>query len=211
MAGPILKTCCLCQSLRTGSIISGVAGILLAIASLVVMFTLRVEFRTIFFDFFPSWVVKIILAINLCMTIFISVLLIVGVLKVYFDWFIITILFLLSLMFKIASEITTWCCHGLCSASRWPLVFLCPSSIRPWSSSLIHSYWPAYCGSYLVYCQSVSIYTYTYVYYWEKYNLFSCNCCVVIYVYMWMVVYSHFTEIREEAQRGRYNKQPYRR
>lgn len=33
----------------------------------------------------------------------------------------------------------------------------------------------------------------------------------VIYVYMWMVVYSHFMEIREEAHRGRYNKQPYRR
>lgn len=82
MAGPILKTCCLCQSLRTGSVLSGVVGILLAVASLIVMFTARVEFRTIFFDFFPSWVVKIILAINLCMTIFISLLLIVGVFKV---------------------------------------------------------------------------------------------------------------------------------
>lgn len=82
MAGPIVKTCCCCQSLRTGSVISGVSGILLAILTLVVMFTARVEFKTIFFDIFPSWVVKIILAVNLCMTILISILLIVGAIRV---------------------------------------------------------------------------------------------------------------------------------
>lgn len=82
MAGPIVKTCCCCQSLRTGSVISGVSGILLAIVTLVVMFTARVEFKTIFFDIFPSWVVKIILAVNLCMTILISILLIVGAIRV---------------------------------------------------------------------------------------------------------------------------------
>lgn len=83
MAGPIVRTCCLCQSLRTGSIVSGVAGILLSIATLIIMFTAHVEFKTIFFfDFVPSWVVKIILAVNLCMTILISILLIVGAMKV---------------------------------------------------------------------------------------------------------------------------------
>lgn len=82
MAGPLVKTCCLCQSLRMGSIVSGVTGILLAIATLVLIFTVHLEFKTIFFDYFPSWVVKIILAINLCMTIFISTLLIIGAYKV---------------------------------------------------------------------------------------------------------------------------------
>lgn len=84
MAGPILNTCCKFGSLATGSIISGVFGIVLAIASLIVLFTARAEFRTIAFDWLPSSVVKIILAINLCMTIFISILLIVGVVKVSF-------------------------------------------------------------------------------------------------------------------------------
>lgn len=84
MAGPILNSCCKFNSLATGSIVSGIFGIVLAIASLIVLFTVRVDFRTIVFDWFPQYVVKIILAINLCMTIFISILLIVGVVKVDF-------------------------------------------------------------------------------------------------------------------------------
>lgn len=81
MAGPILKSCCKFNSLATGSIVSGVFGIILAIAALIVLFTVRAEFRTIVFDWFPQIVVKIILAVNLCMTIFISILLIVGVIR----------------------------------------------------------------------------------------------------------------------------------
>lgn len=34
---------------------------------------------------------------------------------------------------------------------------------------------------------------------------------VAIYTYMWAVVFSHFTEIKDENERGRYAKQPYRR
>lgn len=82
MAGPLVQSCCRCQSLRTGSLISGILGIILAIISLVVMFVARVDFKTIVFDWLPSSVVKIILAVNLCMTILICLLLIVGVLKV---------------------------------------------------------------------------------------------------------------------------------
>lgn len=33
----------------------------------------------------------------------------------------------------------------------------------------------------------------------------------VVYAYMWCVVYSHFTVLREESKRGKYNRQPYRR
>lgn len=82
MAGPIVQSCCRCQSLRTGSLISGILGIILAIVSLVVMFVARVDFKTILFDWLPSSVVKIILAVNLAMTVLICILLIVGVLKV---------------------------------------------------------------------------------------------------------------------------------
>ena len=82
MAGPIFNTCCGCQSLRTGSIISGILAILLSIASIVVMFVTDVEFKTIVLDWLPSNVVKIILVLNLVMTILISIVMIVGVLKV---------------------------------------------------------------------------------------------------------------------------------
>jgi hypothetical protein len=82
MGGQLVGSCCRCYSLRTGTVISGVAGILLAIASLVLMCTARVEFKTIVIDWLPQSVVKIILAINLCMTILISILLIFGALKV---------------------------------------------------------------------------------------------------------------------------------
>jgi hypothetical protein len=82
MGTQILNSCCRCYSLRTGTIVSGVFGILLAISSLILMFTARVEFKTIVIDWLPQSVVKIILAINLCMTILISILLIIGALKV---------------------------------------------------------------------------------------------------------------------------------
>lgn len=80
MAKPHLNNCC-CYSLRTGTIISGVFGILSAIISLILIFALRLEFKTIIMDWLPSSVVKIILALNLAMTILISVLLIVGAIK----------------------------------------------------------------------------------------------------------------------------------
>lgn len=83
MAGPLLGSCCRCQPLRTGAIISGVGAILLAIVALVVLFTSRVDFHTIIFDWLPRWIVKIILAVNLSMTILISMVMILGVLKVY--------------------------------------------------------------------------------------------------------------------------------
>lgn len=35
--------------------------------------------------------------------------------------------------------------------------------------------------------------------------------CVVVYTYMWVVTYSHFMVLKDESDRGRYAKQPYRR
>lgn len=82
MANPILSSCCRCQSLRTGSIIAGVGAILLSIVFLIVMLTVRVTFRTILFDWLPKWIVQIVIGFNLCMTILISIIMIVGVIKV---------------------------------------------------------------------------------------------------------------------------------
>uniref|UniRef100_A0A8D8K5Q0 (northern house mosquito) hypothetical protein n=1 Tax=Culex pipiens TaxID=7175 RepID=A0A8D8K5Q0_CULPI len=81
MAEPLLSSCCRCYSLRAGSLISGIMGILLSIISIIVIFTTRVEFKTILMDWLPQNVVKIIFALNLCMTILISLLMIFGVLK----------------------------------------------------------------------------------------------------------------------------------
>lgn len=82
MPKPLVNSCCLCQSTRNGSVISGILAIVLSILTIIVIFTSRVQFKTIVFDFLPSDVVKIILVINLCMTILISLLMIIGVLKV---------------------------------------------------------------------------------------------------------------------------------
>lgn len=49
-----LQTCCGCGSLKTGTVFSGVAGILLSIVAIIVMFTTTVEFRTIIIDWLPS-------------------------------------------------------------------------------------------------------------------------------------------------------------
>uniref|UniRef100_A0A1A9UF14 Uncharacterized protein n=1 Tax=Glossina austeni TaxID=7395 RepID=A0A1A9UF14_GLOAU len=81
MANPPLKSCCFCQSLRNGSIISGLLAIVLSIITIVIIFTTRVTFKTIIFDWVPPNIVKIILVINLCMTILISTLMIIGVIK----------------------------------------------------------------------------------------------------------------------------------
>lgn len=103
-----LRTCCRCCSLKTGTIFSGVCGIVskqsflcfcnsyardsittqicfaqvLAVISLILIFTANVEWKTIIIDILDKTAVKIIFAINLCMTILISTLLIIGALRV---------------------------------------------------------------------------------------------------------------------------------
>uniref|UniRef100_A0A1L8D8Q3 Putative conserved plasma membrane protein n=1 Tax=Nyssomyia neivai TaxID=330878 RepID=A0A1L8D8Q3_9DIPT len=160
----MLKTCCHCQSLRTGSIVSGVCGILLAIACLIVMFVARVEFKTIVIDWLPSSIVKIILAINLCMTILISTLMLVGVFKrnhyLMLPWVVLGIVLAVGLLVSVIYTAVVFLIDGYILAGVLWLIF----------------------------------------------GLLS----VVIYVYMWMVVYSFFTILKEENDRGRYS-QPYRR
>lgn len=84
MGKPLVTTCCSCYSLRTGTIISGVIGILLAIINIILVYTTRAEFKTIIMDWLPSWLVKIIITINLAMTILLSLVLIIGAIKVNF-------------------------------------------------------------------------------------------------------------------------------
>lgn len=165
MAGPLLNSCCKCQSLRVGSVVSGVFGILLAVASLIAMFVTRVEFKTIIIDALDPTVVKIILAINLCMTILISLLMIIGVFKrnhfMMLPWVVLGLMLVIGLLISVIYT---------------AVVFF------------------------------IDAHTLTGVL-WLVFGLLS----VVIYLYMWMVVYSYFAILKEENERGRYNKQPYRR
>ncbi|XP_065163320.1 uncharacterized protein [Atheta coriaria] len=78
---PVLKTFCCCSSLRTGSIVAGIAAIILAIIGIIIIATVNVDLRTIIIDELPKWIVKIIVLINFAMTILISILLLIGILN----------------------------------------------------------------------------------------------------------------------------------
>lgn len=102
----VLKTCCCCGSLRTGTIFTAVAGALLAIIGIILMFTLNIDLRTILLDnLLPKWAVKLILVINFCMTILISVLLLYGAIKrhMYFmvPWVLLGALLVIGLIISV--------------------------------------------------------------------------------------------------------------
>ncbi|XP_062544736.1 uncharacterized protein LOC134211654 [Armigeres subalbatus] len=165
MAEPLVASCCRCYSLRTGSLISGAMGIILSIISIIVIFTTRVEFKTILMDWLPQNVVKIIFVLNLCMTILISLLMILGVLKknhyLMMPWVILGIMLVIGLLISVIYTAVVYFIDGfVLGGTLWIVIGL---------------------------------------------------ISVVIYTYMWAVVYSFFVEQKNENERGRYSKQPYRR
>ncbi|XP_065365587.1 uncharacterized protein LOC135958616 [Calliphora vicina] len=165
MAGPLLKSCCFCQSTRNGSIVSGILAILLSIITIILIFTTRVQFKTIVFDWIPTEIVKIILVINLCMTILISLLMIAGVLKrnhyLMMPWVVLGIMIVIGLLVSVIYTAVVFFIDGYALTGVLWLVF----------------------------------------------GLIAC----AILTYCWCVVYSEYTILAEENERGRYNKQPYRR
>ncbi|XP_022213563.1 uncharacterized protein LOC111068406 [Drosophila obscura] len=165
MAKPLLNSCCLCQSTRNGSFISGILAIVLSIITIVVIFTTRVHFQTIVFDFIPNDIVKIILVINLCMTIFISLLMIAGALKrnhyLMVPWVVLGIMIAIGLLISVIYTAVVFFIDG-------------------------------------------------YVLTGVLWLIFGLICCAVL-TYCWCVVYSEYVNLSEENERGRYNKQPYRR
>lgn len=85
MANPIFQSCLGCQSLRTGSIIAGAAAIIMSVIFIILMFTVKdFQLKTILFDWLPKTIVQAIVAFNMCMTILISAIMIVGAVKVGF-------------------------------------------------------------------------------------------------------------------------------
>ncbi|KAF5274216.1 hypothetical protein FQA39_LY07320 [Lamprigera yunnana] len=161
----LLKTFCCCGSLRTGTLFAGVAGIILAIVGIIVIFTVPVEFKTIVLDWLPKIAVQIIMVINFVMTVLISILLIVGAVKrnmyLMIPWVLLGIMLAIGLLVSVIYTSVDF--------------FLKHESLSG--------------GLFLLF------------------GLIS----FLIYVYMWMVVYSYFAIIKEETDRGAYTKDPFRR
>ncbi|XP_020300300.1 uncharacterized protein LOC109863974 [Pseudomyrmex gracilis] len=122
-----LKTCCRYCSLKTGTIFSGVCGIVLAVISLILIFTVNIEWKTIIIDILDKTTVKIIFAINLCMTILISTLLIIGVLKkntfMMLPWVVLGIMLAVGLLVSVLyTSIMFFINHEVLNGVLW-LVF----------------------------------------------------------------------------------------
>ncbi|XP_014482298.1 PREDICTED: uncharacterized protein LOC106748367 [Dinoponera quadriceps] len=152
-----LKTCCRCCSLKTGTIFSGVCGIVLAVISLIVIFTVNVEWKTIIIDILDKTAVKIIFAINLCMTILISLLLIIGAVRkntfMMLPWVVLGIMLAVALFVSVLyTSIMFFVNHEVLNGVLW-LVF-----------GLI---------------------------------------AVVVYIYMWLVVYSYFQQLKFDKMNRR--------
>jgi len=98
-----LSSCCGCYSLKSGTIIAGALGILLSIVTIAAILTWRIDFKTVLFD---DWIshstVVIILVINLCMTIILSALLIIGAVirnqYLFLPWIILGIMLCIGLL-----------------------------------------------------------------------------------------------------------------
>lgn len=162
----MLKKFCCCGSLRTGTIVAAIAGIILAILGIIVIFTVNAEWKTIVFDWLPKWIVKIIVVINFAMTIFISILLLVGTVKrnmyLMVPWVILGIMLAVGILISVVYTAVNFYIDG---------------------DSLNGTLWIVL-------------------------GLLS----VVVYVYMWLVVYSFFVIIKEEHdRRAAYVKAPFRR
>ncbi|XP_050540100.1 uncharacterized protein LOC126904845 isoform X1 [Daktulosphaira vitifoliae] len=112
-----LSNSCMGFSLKTGAITSGVYGIVIAIITLIVILVnedLRIQ--TIIVDFLPKSVVRIIVAINLIMTIVICSILLAGVFMrkkiLMLPWIVLTILLCIGLVISILYTAIDYLIHS---------------------------------------------------------------------------------------------------
>lgn len=140
-----LTSCCRCCSLKTGTIFSGVCGIILAVVSLVLIFTVNVEWKTIVIDILDKTAVKIIFAINLCMTILISTLLIVGAQRrntfLMLPWVVLGIMLAVALLVSVIyTSIMFFINHDNLNGALWLVFGLIAVVVYTYMWLVVYSY-----------------------------------------------------------------------
>ncbi|XP_043248777.1 uncharacterized protein LOC122395353 isoform X1 [Colletes gigas] len=140
-----LSTCCGCYSLKAGTIFTGILGIVLSIVSLIMIFTLNVEWKTILIDVLDQSIVRIIFAINLCMTILISMLLIIGALKkntfMMLPWVVLGLILAVGLLVSVVyTSIMFFVNHEVINGALWLVVGFVSVVIYTYLWLVVYSY-----------------------------------------------------------------------
>ncbi|XP_060522976.1 uncharacterized protein LOC132699976 [Cylas formicarius] len=167
----LLKRCCCCGSLRTGTLFAGFASVILSIFTILVIVLkmldiINVELRMIILDSFLSeFAIEIILIVNLCVTIILSILLIVGTIKrnfyIMMPWVVLGGMLIIGLLVSVLiTSINFYTSDDSFNGTLWLVIGL---------------------------------------------------IAFVLYSYMWYVAFSFFYQIYQEARRGAYTKDPFRR
>ncbi|XP_014273805.1 uncharacterized protein [Halyomorpha halys] len=142
---PLLDTCC-GLSLKVGSVITGILGMLIGATTLIFVLISNVKMRTILIDTLPPEIVKIIIAINLVMTVFISLLLIVGVLKrnrwIMLPWVILAIMLAIGLAISIIYTAVVFFIHKeVLSGTLWIIIGFLSIAIYVYLWFVVYSYY----------------------------------------------------------------------
>ncbi|KAK9299365.1 hypothetical protein QLX08_007605 [Tetragonisca angustula] len=140
-----LTSCCGCFSLKAGTLFIGILNIVLSIISLILIFTLNVEWKTILIDALDQSIVKIIFAINLCMTILISTLLVIGALKrntfMMLPWVVLGLILVVGVLVSVLyTSIMFFVNHAVINGILWLVIGLIDVVIDAYFWLVVYSY-----------------------------------------------------------------------
>ncbi|KAF9824608.1 hypothetical protein SFRURICE_004065 [Spodoptera frugiperda] len=171
-----LQKFCYCASTRTGTLLTAFLGIVLSIATIIIVWVVkkhRITFSTFIFDedfdrkLSDLDIPRIILTINLCFTILICTLLMIAVHKrrswLMLPWVVLGIVLAIGLLISVLHTSITYYLDKEDHVTLATIILI---------------------GGLLYLC---------------------------LYLYLWAVVFSHYLDVRDEEERGRYRKAPYRR